>query len=631
MLVGVILFATVWIAYWPVKDCQFLNFDDPDYVTANDWVQRGLTRESVGWAFRASHAGNWHPLTWLSHMLDVELYDLRPAGHHVTNLLLHGANVCLLWLLLQRLTGRTGCAAAVAALFALHPLRVESVAWISERKDVLSAFFGLLCLLAYAEYANRAARRVPASRGAASSLGAFRSGWYWAAVGFLALGLTSKAMLVTWPFVLLLLDYWPLKRFQPASSAAPRRVWWGLLLEKSPFFALSIVSCLLTLTTQSRAITAELSLGMRLKNALTSYALYLKQTLWPTDLAVYYPYPETISTASVLSAAIVILTLSVLALKALRTQPWVAVGWFWFLGTLVPVIGFVPVGTQARADRYTYLPLIGLFLLVVWAVAEISQDWRRRRWVVGALSFAVLTGCLVMTRLQLAFWRDSETLFRRALTVTSNNAVAHLNFGFALFAKGRGEEAETHFAEALRIHPGFPMALSNMGYALAARGKLDEAIKLYRAALRGDPTMGRTHYLLGNALDTLGHRAEAIVAHRAALEREPNLGPALNDLAWILATDPEPGRRNGSEAVVLAEKACRLTAFQDAQFIGTLAAAYAEAGRFEEAVATGEKAEQVALAAGQRSLAQRNRELVKNYRARVPWREPALPAAGARN
>jgi Flp pilus assembly protein TadD len=806
------LAAATLAAFWPVLHYDFVNCDDQAYVYENPALQAGLSWQGLAWAFTTGYAGNWHPLTWLSHILDVQWFGLNAGRHHLTSLVLHVANTLLLFLVLKRMTGALWRSACVAALFALHPLHVESVAWISERKDVLSAFFFFLTLWAYCRYAecemqNAECRMqkqesnsaspasrlmehtspvtqrfaVPSSRFEIQcSMFALSSRfWYWTAVVMFACGLMCKPMLVTLPFVLILLDYWPLGRMQNAECRmqnhatrithyVSRFTLLPLLVEKLSFFALAAASSVVTLLVQQRAgavaAAGALPLELRFENAVVSYLLYLAKTVWPSGLAIFYPYRHEVSDGLLASSVLVLIIISALAWVSLRQRPYVAVGWLWFLGTLVPVVGIVQVGQQAMADRYTYIPLIGVFIAVVWAVAEWGSSSGVERCGPGwgrAIALAsgagvVMAACWTVTRCQVRHWQGSEALFRHALAVTTDNALAHDSLGDALVRQGRIEEAEAHFAEAVRIAPKYPEALSDLGVMRVTRGKVEEGIKLYRAAIAVKPSdwkahnnlaralclqgkfdesveeyqtalelnpgatdtrgslaaalvmlgktneasavfedalklkpddasahfkyasllmaLGRTepaalhfqaalqygpgdpethrryglllagsgnaqqaiaqfreairlqsgaeaHYNLATALLQQGERGMAVEEYRESLRLKPNSPASLNDLAWVLAADASDAVRNGAEAVTLAERACQLTQFQQPMFVGTLAAAYAEAGRFDDAIKTAEKAKDLAAAAGLKDLAERNRQLLELYRAGKPFHE----------
>ncbi|MCX6909093.1 MAG: tetratricopeptide repeat protein [Verrucomicrobia bacterium] len=438
--------AVVTVAvFWRATECGFINYDDPDYVTSNSHVQQGLSAESIRWAFTTVYEGLWIPLTWLSHMLDWQIYGSHPWGHHLTNVLLHAANTVLLFLLIRLMTGSLWRSAFVAALFALHPLHVETVAWISERKGVLSTLFWLLTLGAYAWYARFKDRDMKAQAG----------GSYAAALLFFACGLMAKPILVTLPCVLLLLDYWPLERWKlPEANPKARepRRWAWLVLEKLPFFALTAVFSAMTF---SAAPPSLFTAGQRINNALVSYLRYLWKTLWPAKLAVPYPYPPTWDwpVGLVILAAVFLVATTFWVIRRARRQPYLATGWFWFLGTLAPVLGLVRMGFYSLADRYTYVSLIGIFLMVAWAAGEAVAKRRRWRNAAGPLAALLLGLCAWRADVQLGFWPDSGTLFTHALAVTERNCLAHSNLGIYLVGKGHLDEAMKHYREAVRIWP----------------------------------------------------------------------------------------------------------------------------------------------------------------------------------
>jgi Tfp pilus assembly protein PilF len=650
----VALALSVGAVYWPVRSHQFVNFDDLGYIIQNPYAQAGLTWQGVAWAFTSGYAANWHPLTWLTHMLDCQLFGLNAGGHHLTSVLLHIANTVVLFLLLQRMTGAVWRSAFVAALFGLHPLHVESVAWVSERKDVLCALFGLLSIWAYVRSRERGAgskEQGATCQEPSSRITYHASRLYLLSLLLFALGLMSKPMLVTLPFVLLLLDYWPLGRVTGdewrvtgAAGSGERGAGSGLrvcLVDKIPFFLLAAASCVVTFLAQQHsgavADAANVPLEHRLPNAIVSYVTYLGKIFWPTKLAVYYPYRATMPPAITVIWMVILALVTAVAFTSLRRKPWLAVGWLWYLGMLVPVIGLVQVGLQAMADRYTYLPAIGIFLMVAWSVGEVrgsrveGQDYVARLTnqprLLGAVALAIVSACAVLSSAQVHTWKDSETLYRHALTVTSDNAIVHGNLGSALIEQHRFAEAAGEFAEALRIKPGYAEAEGNWGFALALQGKVDEAIAHYHKALELKPDLERTHFTLGQALLMQGKRDEAIAEYRAALQINPDWPAAANDLAWILATDADEHIRDGAKAVELAERACRLTGLRETLFVGTLAAAYAEAGDFKNAVGTAEKARDLAKARGQPELARRNEELLELYRAGKPYREAAPKGA----
>ena len=519
-LIGLLLCLLTLAVYRPVLDSGFVNYDDNVYVTSNLHVQQGLTREGFLWAWQASVSANWHPLTLLSHMLDVELYGLNPRGHHLTNLLLHLANVCLLFAVLRRMTGAVWRSALVAALFAIHPTHVESVAWISERKDVLSGLFFLLTLRAWHAYARQ------------RSLGRYLL----AALTF-SLGLLSKPMLVTLPCVLLLIDVWPLGRL-PLDGLSPRGVWRGLrplLVEKIPFFVLAAVSSAITVYVQQGPIASlqAVPLGPRLANALVSYAAYLGHTFWPRHLAVFYPFRRAVPLWQPVMAAALLVALTVLALTRFRRAPWLAVGWLWFVGMLVPVIGLVQVGRQAMADRYTYLPSIGLYLAVVWGIAGLARSERARP-VLAAASLLVVAALAVTAHAQARTWKDSETLFRHALAVTEGNYLAHLNLGFDLARRGDLAEAERHFREALRPQPNLVEGHAGLGINLRRQGRPREALPHLQRAVAMRPRDVRHRVSLASVLADLGRKDEAIAQLRTALNLSPRFADAHEGLAALL-------------------------------------------------------------------------------------------------
>jgi tetratricopeptide (TPR) repeat protein len=656
-----VLVLGITATYWAVFSYGFIDYDDPEYVWQNPQVLAGLSWPGTVWAFTTIHASNWHPLTWLSHMLDVQLYGMHAGGHHATNVLFHAANTVLLFLLLKRLTSATWRSAFVAALFAFHPLHVESVAWIAERKDVLSTFFFLLTLLAYASYAKKQETRsneqeILENRSPFSFLLSPVSQSYFLALFFFALGLLSKPMLVTLPFVLLLLDYWPLgrvTRLRPATAwqasdekadvqtlgatkrskdsstswrdGAKRRQLFRLLLEKVPFFALSAASCVVTILAQRHALASisELPFEARLQNAIASCLFYLEKTFWPVPLVPFYPY-TTIDPETTAIAAFTLLMISGAVFISLRRRPYLAVGWLWFLGTLIPVIGLVQVGSQSMADRYTYVPLIGIFIAMVWWVGDGLQRQRGYRLVMTTVAVVGILGiCLTLTAAQVRWWRNSETLARHALAVTTSTAPMQVLLGNALLRQNKPGEAAEHFAEAARLCPDKSQIQCNLAMALAAEGRIDEAIAVNRNALKIDPNDSRSHYLQGNLLATQARYGEAIKEYGVVLLEDPDYLVALNDLAWLLATAPEARFRNGAEAVTLAEKVCRLTNYKLPLFVGTLAAAYAEAGRYDDAAKMAEQAIALATAQNKKLLVDKNRELLELYQSQKAYHEPA--------
>jgi len=498
--------------YAPVRQHGFVNLDDAQYVSDNPAVSGGLSGRGVSWAFTTRHAGNWHPLTWLSHMLDVELYGMNAGPHHLTSLLVHVANAVLLFGLLHRMTGALFRSAFVAALFALHPLHVESVAWVAERKDVLSTLFFLLTIRAYLAYVRRP-----------------RPSRYALVLVLFALGLMAKPMLVTLPFVLLLLDYWPLGR-------APSR---RLVVEKLPMLALALASSIVTFLVQQRAGAVKgldaLPLDHRLANAVMAYAAYIGKMLWPAQLAAIYPYPASRPGWLVAGAAAGLIAVTVLTLRAARRHPYLPVGWLWYLGTLVPVIGLVQVGSQPMADRYTYVPLIGLFLIAAWGIPDLLARWPHRDLALGVAAGLVILGCTVAARGQVTHWRSSIALWQHALQVTTENPRAHNNLGHALARDGRGSEAIARYTEALRIKPDYAEAHNNLGFTLAEQGRASEAMGHYYEALRVLPDYVEAHNNLGVALAGEGNADGAIQHLSDAVRIEPGRAEAHNNLGAVLA------------------------------------------------------------------------------------------------
>lgn len=563
-LVCALLSVVVFTAYWQVLGHDFVvYFDDGEYVTENMHVIGGPTWDSIKWAFTSFHSANWHPLTWISHMVDCRLYGMNATGHHLTNLLFHAANTILLFLVLTAMTGYFWRSAFVAALFAVHPAHVESVAWIAERKDVLSTFFWLLTMAAYFAYTRRPGL-----------------GRYFVVVLALAHGLISKPMLVTLPFVLLVLDYWPLKRFDQRSFRL-------LVVEKVPLFILSAMSAAITCIAQARGGAVgsfdEYSLGVRIANALTAYVGYVLKMLWPANLTAFYPHPGgDLPVWQVAASAIALAGLCLLVIRYGRRNPYLTVGFLWYVGTLIPVIGLMQVGGQAMADRYTYIPLIGLFIIAAWGIPEFLKG--RGRVLIPAAA-CVITGVLAtLTYAQTAVWKDSETLFKHALRINPDNYAAHDALGLALIAQERFEEAETHFREALSLAPWYIMGRNNLGVAVASQGRLEEAISEYRTVLEADPSMDRAHYNLGMTLTMAERLDEAIFHYQEAIRLAPNNPEAYNNLGNIYASQ---GRLE--EAVKEYEKALEINrAMTEART--SLASALQRMGKAEEAARESQQA-----------------------------------------
>jgi tetratricopeptide (TPR) repeat protein len=779
-VLGVVIFlaAAIWLVFGQTRDHGFVNFDDDAYVYGNPAVFKGLTPQAFVWAFTQTHSDNWHPLTWLSHMLDCQWYGLHPAGHHLTSVLFHTVNAVLLFLLLRQMTGFFWRSAFIAALFAVHPLRVESVAWIAERKDVLSGFFFLLTLLAYVRYA-----RLPWS---------FPR--YTLVFVLFSLGLMAKPILITLPFILCLLDYWPLRRW-PANFLKdlkkPGSVSLKLLLEKIPLLALAAVSAVITLAAQKVAIGSfdRISFPLRLANAVDAYAVYLHQLVYPAKLAVFYPYPLSgLNTTRVVSVFFLLAALSWIAWSRRHRQPFLWVGWLWYLVILGPVIGLIQVGEQAHADRYTYLPHIGVVIALTWWIAEQTVAGQHRRWLLGMLAMPAIFGAAFLARLQVSYWKDSETLWTHALACTTNNAVAHNSLGNVLETQGKFPEALSQFKKAIELHPSvrfynnlavvlikngngeaglsylekileiapdYADAYNNFSVALGQAGRFEEALRYgkkalelnpdytdaynncatifqalgqpdqallnYQKALEINPNHGKARYNLATALFNQGayeqaaghyrkvlelepdyaeahhqlaltlsrlHQDEEAIAHdqralelnpvyteaqnslagllaskgrlkemirsclqatkirprdatlhynlalalfdageirnaaghyEMALDINPTYVAALNNLAWIRATHPDPSLRNGRQAVTLSEEANRLSDGKNPALLETLAASYAEAGRFSEAVRVAKKAISLAQAADKSTESLKRQETL--YLERKPFRE----------
>ncbi len=588
-----VLAALTLILYWPTFHYGFIDYDDADYIIANPHVNSGLSWSNIAWAFESTHAANWHPLTWISHMLDCQLFGLNAGAHHLMNVTFHIANTLLLFLWLNQLTGALWRSTFVAALFAWHPLHVESVAWASERKDVLSAFFWLLTLMAYSRYAKKP--------GIAQ---------YFLALFYFACGLMSKPMVVTLPFVLLLIDFWPLNRFATKSIAA-------LILEKLPFFALTIAGIVVTFFAQKDALwsSANLPLSFRMANALMSYLRYISKTFWPTDLALIYPYPHYWPLSFVILAALLLVAWSTFFIWRAKLNPYLPVGWFWFVGTLVPVIGIVQAGVQSMADRYTYIPSIGLFILVVWSANDLLILILSKQKIATLLAATALGACLICSSLQIKYWASSVKLFVHTIAVTTDNYDAYNCLGQTLEKLGRQNEAYNLYTESVRIEPDFPLGQFNLGMILLEQGKPDDTFPHLKIAAQLMPNDPDVQFDFGLFLSQHGKSGEALNYFDAALKRRPDFPAALNQLAWILSTNPNSKLRDGKKAVELAERASELTQNKQPEVLTTLAAAYAETGQFEKAIIVVQQARSFALAEGQKEIAAKDDLLLKNFQA----------------
>jgi tetratricopeptide (TPR) repeat protein len=577
LLIYSLLTIATLLAFWQVNTCEFIYFDDPFYVTENNHVQNGITLEGIRWAFTTGQVANWHPLTWISHMLDVQFFGVQPRWHHLTNLLFHIVNTLLLFFVLHRMTKARWESAFVAALFALHPLHVESVAWVSERKDLLSTFFWILTMGAYCSYVERPGLRR-----------------YLFVVLFFALGLMSKPMLVTLPFVLLLLDYWPLQRFQQipsdqkirnksgekqkgksrqghiggetAKAAAPANsgYQWALLRpllrEKIPLFAMTVVSSIVTYIVQQKGGAVQsYPLNIRIENALVSYFSYLGKTIWPSDLALLYPYPKSLPAWQVFGAAFLLMAITTTVIWKARRAPYLATGWLWFAGTLVPVIGIVQAGLQARADRYTYVPLIGLFIMAAWGISELSKKWRYRKEALIASSTVVLVCLCLVTWTQIRYWQNSITLFGHTLDVTHNNSVAYYNRGAAYSHLGNDRQAIVDYDKALEINPEYADAYYNRGTIYLHLGNYRQAIRDFDKALSINPIYAMAYHNRGLANSNLGNYQQAIGDYDKIIEITPTYAEPYNNRAyayWRIG--------NTGQAIEDLKRAARL-GYQDAQ------------------------------------------------------------------
>lgn len=605
--------------YGRVLGHEFVNLDDGPYIVDNPQVRAGLSWSGLRWAFTTGHASNWHPLTWLSHMTDVQIAGVDPAWPHLVNVLFHVANTVLLLYFVHRLTRCLAISVIVAVLFSLHPLRVESVAWAAERKDVLSACFWLLASHAYLTYAARRRLRD-----------------YGAVTLFLALGLLAKPVLVTLPFVFLLLDFGQFEHEASRSGGAPRlaRSTRRLVLEKVPWIAMAAGSAIVTMAVQRTAgsfsAIETIPAQARLANAVIAYATYLKLTFWPVGLAAFYPHPATVTTdpmavlrAPALASGVVLTAITLGALLWARRDRWPVVGWFWYLGTLVPMAGLVQVGSQSMADRYTYLPLIGVYLALGTIARTVVRHWPRVRPAIGGAGVAAALGLCLLTWKQVGVWRTSESLFEHALSATERNYVAHNNLGMEYTASGRLEDAADQFEAALQIQPQLATALYNLGFLHVRQGDLQAAARRFEQTLQVQPDHGEAQNNLGRILEIRGDHAGAIAYYRAALRSPSSPAVAARNLAWILATSPDLALRDGTEALRWA----RIYAANDPQSMEswtTLAAASAEAGRFAEAVEFQERA------AAQAPETRRAEILVHldEYRAGRRYAQPGVPEPG---
>ena len=647
-LIALLLALGTLVVFLPVGRFGFVNYDDPAYITENAVVKNGLTWAGIVWAFAGFHVANWHPLTWLSHMADCSLFGVNPGAMHFVNVLFHAANAALLFTLLLRLTKIIWPSALVAALFAWHPLHVESVAWIAERKDVLSTFFALLALLNYARYVELSQAKSPSAK----------IYFVWSLLAF-AFSLLAKPMFVTLPFVLLLLDFWPLKRFP--LSAFPPSLRFGaarrfpLLLEKIPFFLLVIPMVIVTCLAQRGAMATleRVPFALRLENSLVAYVAYLLKIFWPVNLAFFYPLFAAPFRA-LLAAAIGLAAISIFAWRTRRAQPYVMMGWLWFLGMLVPVIGLVQVGGAALADRYTYFSATGIFILATFGACALAKRFQFPKWILPAAALVILAACLALMENQLRYWRNGVALFTHAVATTKNNDVALLDLGVALDAQGRFEEALVPYREALRIAPERYQIHNNLGNILGILGRPEEALAEYREAVRLkpdlaflhngtgqtlaqlgrfdeaaaefavaarlDPGFASPHFELAKTLLKQGRDAEAIDQFRATLRLEPDNYQILAAIARVLAAIENPEVRDGKNALILAAKANALTGGGQLLVLDALAMACAETGDFTNAQEVAQRAFELAAAAKLKNLESFQQRL-QLYQHHQPWRE----------
>jgi len=605
IFVGVITFAV----FARVLTCDFINYDDLDYVTENSLVQKGVTREGLSWAFGNLHgkATYWHPLTWISHMVDCQVFGVNPWGHHLGNLLFHTANAVLVFLVFSRLTGMASLSMVASLFFALHPLQVDTVAWVSERKNILSVFFALLSILAYSRYAEK--RRLI---------------WYaLALIGFGA-SLMSKPSLVIMPCVFLLLDFWPLQRLSLLDS---RFAWRGmkLMAEKLPFFALSAGSALVTVLGHEElgivTTGGAFSLSNRIQNAIVSYGRYLKKIVYPDDLAIFYPHPGQWPAAVIFGTGLLLVLLTAGAFLQRKKRPWLLVGWLWFLGSLVPTLGIIQVGPQSMADRFVYFPMIGISIALVWGANELSEGYGLSKWINMALSCAVLGLLTALSFRQIGYWKTSRTLWQHALDVTPRNYIACNNLAEAWVQEGQPARALPLVNEAIQRNPIAVEAWCHRGNIYRDLGRSVEALTNYSVAARLAPRWPDVPLLMGQVEEARSNWQPAIEHYQRAVDLDPKSVPALNNLSWLLATAPDAGQRDGRRAVQAALKAAELTSYRMPMVLGTLAAAYAENGQFKEAIDTAGAAIAIANASGNRALAERNIELRELYSAQKPFHQ----------
>ncbi len=611
LVVCLFLAALTLVVYQQISNHGFISLDDHEYIVNNTHVHKGLTLENTKWAFTTTSVSYWQPLTLISHMLDFQFFGLAAGMHHLINLLIHLLNTLLLFVVLRYMTGAVWRSAFAAMLFAVHPLNVESVAWASERKNVLSTFFWILTMLTYFYYSKNC------------SLGR-----YLCVILVFALGLMAKPMLITLPFVLLLLDYWPLCRFQHKkhiNGSASKLL--SLILEKIPFLMLSAGSiCISMLSVRQSNIVISgksISVFLRLANALVSYVAYIKKMVWPSNLAIYYPYPKSLGFWETTGSGIFLGSITVLFLFLVRKKPYFAVGWFWYLGTLVPVIGLIQAGLwPAMADRFVYVPLIGLFIIVSWGGADIVSKTGYQKTICAFFGGTACIALAFCTWLQLHYWKDSYVLFEHAVHVTDNNCIAHSGLGAAFDARGRLDEAISQYYKALKTCPDDGLTHYGLGLAMAKQGNGKGAIYHFKFSLRIEPDNAEAYYNLGKVFLKQKMVDKGIENLQQALYINPDMTQTLYNLAWIRATSKEKKYRNGKKAVTMAKKLCELTHYRQPLALDALAAAYAETGRFYDAKKIARKGLQLALKYGPIKLAYGIKERLMLYKTGIPYREP---------
>lgn len=608
------LVALIALIFLQTAHFNFVNYDDGSYVYENINIRFGLNWHGIAWAFTHIHSQNWHPLTSISHMVDCQFFGVNAGRHHLVNVGLHTLAALLLFSFLRQSTKALWASAISAAIFAIHPLRVESVAWISERKDVLSGVFFMLTLLAYGRYVQAPSwqRMLPVAI-------------------CLAFGLLSKPMLVTTPVVLLLLDYWPLNRNQRSEVRGPtpeiqgaRSIWTKLFVEKIPLFALSIASIVATMIAQRLAIGTpdNLPLTWRINNALVSYVNYLRQMFWPADLIPFYIHPEwRLPGWEIAGALCLLIGITAAAFILRRKLPYLLVGWFWYLVMLVPVIGIIQVGLQARADRYTYLPQIGIIVAVIWAIRDLTSSWRARAFVLAPASVVMIGALAFLSYRQTTHWHDTESLWTYTLSLSPDNDVAYAGLAGIELVRGQLDDAITHYRRAIALRDGNAAGHYGLALALARQRKIDEAIEHWQKSLELQPDNTQARNYLGTALVGVGRTREAVEQWQKTLAFDPENGDALNNLAWIFATSADASLRDGAKAVEYAKRATTMPGGDNPLVFRTLAAAYAENREFEDAISAAEHARQLAQAAGNSAQVNELERCIELFRQQRTLRE----------